>query len=281
MSTISRLLLLFGFVVSVLQFFPSVSFAAGSVVINEFLPAPSSGNPEWVELYNPTSSTIDLSDYYFDDDTSFDSDAGSSTKVALSGLLNPQASCYIDLSSFLNNNGDTATILKTDGSVTDSYQYTQTTQDKSYARVPDGEQWQANQIPTKSSSRCADLAPTPLPPTPTVTPTLITEPSSPPTPSPTTQPSSTPRPPSPSGIPTAPSSISSTPTSIEGSVLASTNNITQSNPDSSPTLGASLPESHAWQTRLPLILILSGTGLVIGFGVPLLIGEFRTWRKTV
>ena len=39
---------------------------AGEVLINEILPAPSSG-PEWVELYNTTSSDVDISYCYIDD----------------------------------------------------------------------------------------------------------------------------------------------------------------------------------------------------------------------
>src|SRR5690606_38134816 len=39
---------------------------AGQVLINEILPAPSSG-PEWIELYNATGSTINLGYCYIDD----------------------------------------------------------------------------------------------------------------------------------------------------------------------------------------------------------------------
>ncbi len=31
------------------------------VLINEFMPRPSSGNPEWVELFNPNPVPIDIS----------------------------------------------------------------------------------------------------------------------------------------------------------------------------------------------------------------------------
>ncbi|MDP1721758.1 MAG: lamin tail domain-containing protein [Candidatus Gottesmanbacteria bacterium] len=179
--------------------FPPRAFAA--VVINEFLPAPSSGNVEWIEFYNTEPSSEDLSNYYFDDDTNFDSDSGSSGRLAISGLLLSSATCYVELSTYLNNNGDTPTIFKLDGSLIDSYQYASSSADKSYARVPDGGSWQVNQTPSKSSSKCSDLAPSPTPtptPTPTpqatATPTFTPTPTKTPTPTPTTKPTATPTP---------------------------------------------------------------------------------------
>ena len=57
------------------------SFAEGSVTINEFLANPNSGNKEWVEFYNPDN--VDLSEYFVDDDNSFDENPeyGSSKKL--------------------------------------------------------------------------------------------------------------------------------------------------------------------------------------------------------
>lgn len=105
--------------------------ALAQVVINEFLPAPSSGNPEWVEFYNTASSSTDLSDYYFDDDDSFASDSGNSQMAAISGILPALSTCYWDLSSYLNNNGDKPTLFNTSGTAIDSYSYTSTQSDKS------------------------------------------------------------------------------------------------------------------------------------------------------
>src|SRR5215213_8536104 len=36
------------------------------VLINEFMPRPSSGNPEWVELFNPNPMPIDISGWRID-----------------------------------------------------------------------------------------------------------------------------------------------------------------------------------------------------------------------
>jgi len=165
--------------------FKTTVFAA-DVLINEFIPNPGTGNLEWVEFYNTTNSTIDLSDYFFDDDSDFASDSGSSAKIALSGLLPSLHTCFWEMPSFLNNNGDSPTLFKMDTTIMDTYTYSSSSAGVSYMRMPDGGEWYFNQTPTKSPSKCIDLAPTPTPtaaptstpiptatkiPTPTLTPT--------------------------------------------------------------------------------------------------------------
>ena len=100
------------FILFILFLFPSDIFAA-DVVINEFLPKPSSGS-EWVEFYNTTVSLVDLSNYFFDDDTDFnlDGDSLGRDKISLSGMLPGQGTCYWKLGTFLNNDGDTSTLFK-------------------------------------------------------------------------------------------------------------------------------------------------------------------------
>lgn len=153
---------------------------ASDIVLNEFIANPQSGESEWVEFYNTTNSTIDLSDYYFDDDTDFNSDSGSSAKIALAGLLPSFQTCFLELSSYLNNNGDSPSIFKSGNILVDSYSYSSSSAGLSYSRIPDGGSWLSSQTPTKASNKCIDLAPTATPtsqptatstntPTPTVT----------------------------------------------------------------------------------------------------------------
>lgn len=177
--------------------FPSPIFAA-DVVINEFLP---NASQEWVEFYNTIDSQVDLSNYFFDDDKDFNSDSGSSAKIPLSGLLSSHSTCYVDLSSFLNNNGDSPTLLKLDGNIEDTYTYASSSADRSYARVPDGGNWQMDQTPTKSSNKCSDLAPSPTL-TPTPTPTLTPTPTNSPTPTSTSTSSTSTNTPTPTKTPT-------------------------------------------------------------------------------
>jgi len=218
--------------------FPQPAFAT-DIIINEFLPRPLSVN-EWVEFYNSATTTIDLSDYYFDDDTNFDSDSGSSAKVALSGLLATQQTCYWDLSSFLNNNGDSPTLFKIGTSTpVDTYTYTTSQEDLSFARVPDGGTWQTSQTPSKSQTKCSDLAPTPTltpTPAPTSTPTNTPTPTSGPTATPTKTPT-----PTPTKVPTSTPSPSPTPSLSP----APTSGSKQTTPSPSKVLGETTKKSNA------------------------------------
>lgn len=263
-------------------FFITPPVFATDLFINEFLPAPSSPstNPEWVEFYNSTAEKVDLSDYYFDDDTDFNSDSGNSPKVALSGILNPQETCYWNLSSYLNNNGDKPTLFKTDGTISDTYTYTQTSTDKSYSRVPDGGSWLADQNPTKSANSCIDLAPTPTPtltPTPTPTPTNTPTPTATPTPSPTPTPTHAPTP-----IKTPTPTPTKTPTHTPTPTLTPTMNLDQPttpssvpvSPEATPVVLGVQEENQKPQTiRLIIIPIL-----FISLGLAIIAGVL-VWKK--
>ncbi len=195
------------------------SVFASDLLISEFLPNPSSGS-EWVEFYNSSNATVDLSDYYFDDDTNFDSDVGSSAKIALSGLLPTLQICYWELSSYLNNNGDSPTLFKVQsGTATsaDTYTYASSSAGLSYARVPDGGNWAILQSLTQASNKCIDLSPTSTPtptPTPTTAPTNTPTPTLTPTASPTNAPTPT-RTPTPTPASNAPTSKPTTPSTSE------------------------------------------------------------------
>lgn len=154
--------------------FPKI-VSGQNILINEFLPR---SNQEWVEFYNKGEVTEDLSKYFFDDDNDFESDAGSSKKFQLAGFLPPKTTCYWDLNNYLNDNGDNPTLFDSNGNIVDSYFYAKTVLDRSYSRVSDGGEWQADQNPTQSSVNCLSLVPSPVPtstftpiPTSTLTPT--------------------------------------------------------------------------------------------------------------
>lgn len=165
------------------------------VVINEFSPK----NPEWVEFFNQSTNEINLDGYYFDDDTDFNSDSGSSSKIRLQGLFPTNSLCYLDLSSYLNDGGDSPTLFAPNGDVVDSYQYASSSANLSYSRIPDGGSWQANTVFSKPTISCQSLyVPTPVPTnSPTTAPATTSSPiptSSPkpiPTKSPSPKPSST------------------------------------------------------------------------------------------
>lgn len=114
------------------------------VRVNEFMPAPSSGN-EWIELYNPTSSPVDVSGYYVDDVAN----GGGAPKAIPSGTVIPAGGrwVYEFPSGFLNNTGtDAARYTSPSGVEIDAYTYTlsSTQYDKVFHRTGDGGAWCAS-----------------------------------------------------------------------------------------------------------------------------------------
>ena len=124
---------------------------AGEVLINEILPAPSSG-AEWVELYNTTSSDVDISYCYLDDLA----DAGGVPVQIPNGTTVPAAGFWtMDFSSYFNNTGDDVRFLKEDAAtVLDAYSYGSTGYDESWYRLPDGGPWAGlpTTFPTKGTT---------------------------------------------------------------------------------------------------------------------------------
>ncbi len=140
---------------------------ASSIVINEFLANPSSGN-DWIELYNPTQNSIDLTNWNLWDSTSL--------IKSLSGSLGAGEFLAVDVSNRLNNSADSI-FLKDSNGVVDSYSYNENPGvDVAIGREPDGQNWAilttptkgaANSLPIASSSPSLSPSPSPSPsPTP-------------------------------------------------------------------------------------------------------------------
>ncbi|MFZ5391498.1 MAG: lamin tail domain-containing protein [Patescibacteria group bacterium] len=97
---------------------PLPTVQPGEVVINELISDPIEGNEEWVEIYNRTNRTINLSDFSLSD--------GSNAKTYLSGTLGTSDSSrfYVIRSpkGNLNNNGDIL-ILRYQETIIDQISY--------------------------------------------------------------------------------------------------------------------------------------------------------------
>ncbi len=144
---------------------------AQDIVINEFLPAPyldwngdsllDSGD-EWVEIFNASTHSIDLSGWQLDDNRS-----GSSAFRIPDGTLLPARGFLVFFASEttigLNNDGDTVRLLHPDGTAADRKKYSPLQTNKSYARNPDGgSSWSIHCFPTPGLPNCSQQpAPTP------------------------------------------------------------------------------------------------------------------------
>ncbi len=141
----------------------SVSFS--SIKINEFVSDPEFGN-EWVELFNNSSSSLDVVGGYI-----CDSRNTTSTCKIISGLISANSWLKIDLltDSYLNNTGDTVILKNPDGEMVDSVVYNEDNapvKGQSWARSVDGEgSWQitAQITPDAANVIIAPVLPQPQP----------------------------------------------------------------------------------------------------------------------
>lgn len=179
-----------------------VNAVTDHVVINELMPHPSPG-PDWVELYNPTNSNVDIGGWVITDSSI------NTINIPSSTILNAKEFAYYTFSNKLNNGGDTVKVKESEGS-TSSIDEKEYLADPginiSIGRSPDGEDnWVTFNMPTPGSSN------NPVTPTPTSTPTSSPEATIAPTPTVTVTPTSTP---TPTILPSPSSTIHPTPTPI-------------------------------------------------------------------
>ncbi|MFV9505236.1 MAG: lamin tail domain-containing protein, partial [Oscillochloridaceae bacterium umkhey_bin13] len=122
---------------------PASSAPVGTLLISEVLPAPRDQfSAEWVELFNPGTNRIELEGWKLDD-------AVDGSGHALSGNIGAGEYLVFELGrAIFNNGGDTVRLLAPDGSLVDSFSYTSSHTDRSFARVMPMGAWQANQIPS-------------------------------------------------------------------------------------------------------------------------------------
>ncbi len=134
---------------------PRLTFASSSIVINEFLANPVSGQGEWVELYNTTASDVDLTGWILSDKS------GSKKKLDSLGKVSPNGFAVYEYSTdgWLNNSASDAksesiSLTDSNGSVIDSYSYyADQKENVTNGRSPDGsDNWVVLAQATKGSA---------------------------------------------------------------------------------------------------------------------------------
>lgn len=114
---------------------------ASGVSLSEYLPAPSPGEDEWVELYNTTDSEANIAGWKIDDAE------GGSTPFTVpnegnSSFIPPKSyKVFIMATARFNNSGDSVRLLRPDGSVADETSYTNAQTNVAFAKNASGE-WQ-------------------------------------------------------------------------------------------------------------------------------------------
>ncbi len=161
--------------------FPVRTYA--TLWINEIYPAPTTGDEEWVELYNDQPLSVDISTYTLTDATN--------KKITLADkIIKPFGYAIATSSAVLNNSGpETINLKDLLGNILDAITYTDTfSSSKSYVRCPDGgDVFFVTTIITReyTNSGACDIL---LAPTPTATPTITSTPTTTSTPTPTLTP---------------------------------------------------------------------------------------------
>lgn len=94
----------------------TVSHEPIKIVINEFLPDPNEGEKEWIELYNNSSVSVDLTGWTLED--------GAGKIVAPTSTIEAHGFFVVELtSSKLNNGGDVVILKNAEGAVVDEVRY--------------------------------------------------------------------------------------------------------------------------------------------------------------
>lgn len=132
-----------------------------AVRVNEYLMAPGTGLPEWIELYNPTTAALEIGGLYLDDVAA---GGGAPKQIPAGTTIAPGGHYVMEFpSGFLNNTGtDSARFLKLVGGVEtvyDSHTYTlsSTQTNKVFHRTGSGGAW-CNTISTNVTKGAANAA---------------------------------------------------------------------------------------------------------------------------
>lgn len=130
---------------------PPPPASVADLLINELYANADTGQTEWVELYNPTSSTIDLAGAWIDD---IAGGGGAPIQIGAGNSIAPGGYWTLDTNNYFNNGGDDVRLLLADGTtVVDSYTYSSSTKNKSRYRTPSGGPWSTVQgTPTKGAA---------------------------------------------------------------------------------------------------------------------------------
>lgn len=128
-------------------------FDQSSLFISEVMVQPESGEPEWVELYNNSDTTIELKDWYIDDVA----DGGSAPKP-FHVTITSKTYVVIKLSSALfNNGGDSARLLNNNNVLIDSFSYTSSKKLHSWGRTINSSTFCLQEpTPEKENSACTE-----------------------------------------------------------------------------------------------------------------------------
>ena len=136
------------------------STTSSDVVMNEIYSRGTTADPDWIELYNSSTSAIDISGYKI-----YDSGGQSGTKpkkefptgsvIPANGFLVMVTDDTSESAFGLSSSGEKVWLENTSGLIVDSTTFPALTVAQSYGRIPDGGNWQTLDIITRGISNSA------------------------------------------------------------------------------------------------------------------------------
>ena len=133
------------------------SLFAGVLALNELVALPSSGE-DWIELYNTSGSTLDLSgwmltDTYGEGASLLDEGVTVGPRAWLVLYATGEGDAASEVGFKLSSHGETVVLLDRDGLVVDAVSYPPLEEDEGYAREADGVgSWAVTTSPTQGSA---------------------------------------------------------------------------------------------------------------------------------
>lgn len=124
------------------------------IVMNEIYARGTAADPDWIEVYNTTSSAVDITGYKIYDSGG---QSGSKTKKLFpSGSLIPAKGFIVivtddaDASGFgMSSSGEKVWFENQTGTILDSVEFSAHSAVQSFSRIPDGGQWQVSNSITR------------------------------------------------------------------------------------------------------------------------------------
>ena len=147
-----------------------------NIFISEIMVNPPAGENEWIEIYNNNDFSVFLTNWFIDDIEN----GGSSPKMFSLEIPSKSYGVFELSSSMFNNSGDSVRLLNFNKNLKDSFEYSSSTQGKTYGRISFDNDDFCLQEPSKGNANNACINPTSTPqPTPipiksvqAITPTL-------------------------------------------------------------------------------------------------------------
>ena len=146
----------------------SVAQSYENIYISEAMVNPSSGEKEWIEIYNNNDFPVSLNNWYVDDLEN----AGSPPKI-FSINIDRKSFGVLLTSSIFNNDGDNVRLLDFNKNLKDDFEYGKTEQGKTLGRASLESDDFCFQEPSKNSANNPCINPTPSPTIIGITKTIV------------------------------------------------------------------------------------------------------------